>query len=236
MVEHASIPPARNQLDPGDREPFQFFHPATGCSRCPELVKSRTRIVWSSGPRQADIMFIGESPGFNEDREGLPFVGAAGRELGKMLADAGLSRSEIHVTNRILCHPEGNRDPLPQEMENCEPWLVEHIRSVQPRAIVTFGRYATSYFFQREKVFETEGLMWTPYCWDCGWHPGLGPQHVERRAENGQWFNHTQRPNMGRLLIASIYHPASALPNRYPEFRPRIVGQLRRVQKEIADA
>ena len=216
-------------------EPFQFYHPASGCSRCPALVRSRTRVVWSSGPRQADIMMVGEAPGFNEDREGLPFIGRAGQDLNRILSDSGLRRPDIHIANRVMCHPEGNRDPEPIEVSNCEPWLVQHVREVQPRAVIVFGRYASSFFFQREKVAETEGLMWTDYCWDCGWHPGRG-QHQELRADNGQWFNHTQRPDMGHLLVASIYHPASALPHRSPEFRPRIVKQLRRVVEELKHA
>ena len=224
--------PARNELDPGGKEPFQLFHPASGCSLCTKLVKSRTRIVYSSGPRQADIMMIGEAPGFNEDREGLPFVGRAGKELGTMLAEAGLSRSELHVANRVMCHPEGNRDPEPLELQNCEPWLVEHIRSVEPRAIVVFGRHASSFFFQKDKVFETEGLMWTDYCPSCGWTPAH-EQHVHRRAENGQWFNTSPCPPAWRILVASIYHPASALPNRYPENRAKIINQLRRVKREL---
>ena len=224
----------RNQLDPDGKEPFQFFHPATGCSLCPKLVKSRTRVVWSSGPRQADIMLMGESPGFNEDRDGLPFVGRAGRDLDIMLREAGLQRSSVHITNRIMCHPEGNRDPEPDEVANCEPWLVQHIREVQPKAIVVFGRYASNFFFQKRLVADTEGLMWTDYCLSCGWTPGRGQHIANLKAMNGQWFNADEAiVPMTRLLVASIYHPASALPHRYPEYRPRIVRQLQRVVKEI---
>lgn len=217
-------------------ELFQFVHPASGCARCPKLVASRHNIVWASGPPQAEVMFIGEAPGANEDREGLPFFhqAAAGRELNAICREAGFNRDDVHVANRVMCHPEGNRDPEPDELANCEPWLVEHVRAVNPKAVVLFGRYAISWLFDRYMVKDTQGLMYLQWCDWCGrkLHEGHRPMRI---ALDGDWTPSSQQHGpMRRRLVAAIYHPASVLGGRNPEHRPQIVHQLKRVKQELA--
>src|SRR5215468_4231426 len=95
------------------------FQQASGCTRCPQLAGTRTTVVFGSGNADAELMFIGEAPGANEDKQGLPFVGQAGRLLEQLLNEIGLSRSDVFIANVLKCRPPGNRDPLPQEIENC---------------------------------------------------------------------------------------------------------------------
>jgi uracil-DNA glycosylase family 4 len=113
-----------------------------GCTRCP-LAKTRTQVVFGSGSPDADLMFVGEAPGFHEDKQGIPFVGAAGQLLGKLLAAIGLSREDVFVANVLKCRPPGNRDPLPEEIEVCKPYLLRKIQLIQPRVICTLGNFAT---------------------------------------------------------------------------------------------
>jgi uracil-DNA glycosylase len=94
-------------------------------------------------------MFIGEGPGFHEDKQGLPFVGAAGQLLTRLLSEIGLSRSEVYICNVIKCRPPGNRDPLPDEIESCRPYLAEQIRLVDPKVIITLGNFATRFILDR---------------------------------------------------------------------------------------
>src|SRR5574343_229156 len=165
---------------------FQYAHPATGCTKCPALASTRHTVVWGSGPAQADIMFIGEAPGQNEDREGLPFVGSAGHQLTQLCREAGIDRREVHIANMLMCRPPGNRDPEPQELENCQPWLVEHVRSVNPKAIVLFGRYAISWLFDKPRVKDTQGLMYLSWCDWCGRKLHEGHDYG-RLAFDGRW-------------------------------------------------
>ncbi|MGE5227910.1 MAG: uracil-DNA glycosylase, partial [Planctomycetaceae bacterium] len=109
---------------------------AAGCTRC-GLAATRTQVVFGVGDPQADLMFIGEAPGFHEDRQGEPFVGAAGQLLTRMLGEIGLAREQVYIANVLKCRPPGNRDPLPGEIEACTPWLVEQVSLIQPRVIVT---------------------------------------------------------------------------------------------------
>jgi uracil-DNA glycosylase len=115
---------------------------AATCARC-RLAGGRTQVVYGVGDPNADLMFIGEGPGYHEDKQGEPFVGAAGQLLNHMLAGIGLQRERVRITNVVLCRPPGNRDPLPDEIEACAPWLDEQIRLVDPRVIVTLGNFAT---------------------------------------------------------------------------------------------
>lgn len=109
--------------------------------QCP-LAASRTKVVFGSGNADADLMFVGEAPGANEDREGLPFVGNAGRLLDKLLAEIGLERGDTFVANVLKCRPPGNRDPLPGEIEECTPHLMRQIDLIEPRVICTLGNFA----------------------------------------------------------------------------------------------
>ena len=117
---------------------------ASSCTKC-RLAEGRTQVVYGVGAPDADLLFIGEGPGFHEDKQGEPFVGAAGQLLTKMLQGIGLERSEVYIANIVKCRPPGNRDPQPDEIEACTPWLVEQISLIQPRVVVTLGNFATKF-------------------------------------------------------------------------------------------
>jgi uracil-DNA glycosylase len=115
---------------------------AAGCTRCP-LAGGRTQVVFGSGDPAADLMFVGEAPGFHEDQQGVPFVGQAGKLLERLLAGIGLERREVYIANVIKCRPPGNRDPQPEEIEACESYLFRQVELIQPRVIATLGNFAT---------------------------------------------------------------------------------------------
>ncbi len=109
------------------------------------------------GPEDADIMFIGESPGWNEDQQGRPFVGPAGKFLDELLNLIGLSRRQVYITNVIKTRPPDNRDPLPQEILNCRPWLELQMEIIRPRMVVTLGRYSMALFFPKKSIGRIHG-------------------------------------------------------------------------------
>jgi uracil-DNA glycosylase family 4 len=113
-----------------------------GCTRC-RLAETRTQVVFGVGNPDADLMFVGEAPGFHEDKQGFPFVGQAGKLLDRLLAGIGLTRQDVYVANTLKCRPPGNRDPVPDEIEACEPHLFKQIALIQPRVIATLGNFAT---------------------------------------------------------------------------------------------
>ena len=115
---------------------------AAGCTKC-ALAQGRTQVVFGVGDPNADLMFIGEAPGFHEDRQGIPFVGAAGGLLTGLLQGIGLSREEVYIANVLKCRPPGNRDPQPGEIEACQPWLLEQIDLIDPKLICSLGNFAT---------------------------------------------------------------------------------------------
>jgi uracil-DNA glycosylase len=119
-----------------------FAESIAGCTRCP-LSQGRTQVVFGSGNPHADLMFVGEAPGFHEDKQGVPFVGAAGQLLGKLLAGIGLTRDEVFVANVLKCRPPGNRDPLPEEIAACEPHLFRQLELIRPKLVATLGNFAT---------------------------------------------------------------------------------------------
>jgi uracil-DNA glycosylase family 4 len=119
-----------------------FADLVAGCTRCP-LSETRTQVVFGSGSPSADLMFVGEAPGFHEDKQGVPFVGAAGQLLSKLLAGVGLSRESVYIANVIKCRPPGNRDPLPGEIEACEAHLFKQIELIRPQVVATLGNFAT---------------------------------------------------------------------------------------------
>src|SRR3954447_1564918 len=119
------------------------YHEASGCTRCPQLAATRQTVVFGSGNADADLMFVGEAPGRSEDEQGLPFVGQAGRLLSELLADIGLERSDVFVANVLKCRPPGNRDPLPQEIANCQDYLFRQLDLIQPRVVCTLGNFST---------------------------------------------------------------------------------------------
>lgn len=116
------------------------------CEQCP-LHEGRNKTVPGSGPATAEIMFIGEAPGFHEDQQGLPFVGASGKYLESLLEGIGLSRKEVFITNVVKCRPPRNRDPLRPELEACEDYLNEQIAAIDPKIIITLGRFSMAKYF-----------------------------------------------------------------------------------------
>jgi uracil-DNA glycosylase family 4 len=114
---------------------------AAGCTRC-RLHQSRTQVVFGQGDPHADLMFVGEAPGFHEDRQGIPFVGPSGQLLNRLLEGIGLRREDVFICNAIKSRPPGNRDPEPDEIAACRPWLDAQIRLVDPKVVVTLGNFA----------------------------------------------------------------------------------------------
>src|SRR5881275_3178905 len=122
---------------------------AATCTRC-RLSQGRTQVVFGVGNPNADLMFVGEAPGYYEDKQGEPFVGAAGQLLTRMLGEIGLRREDVYIANVVKCRPPGNRDPLPDEIESCRPFLEGQISSIRPRVIVTLGNFATRVILDRQ--------------------------------------------------------------------------------------
>ncbi|MDP3880288.1 MAG: uracil-DNA glycosylase [Dehalococcoidales bacterium] len=126
------------------------------CQRC-EIAKYRTRAVPGEGAEDAEIMFIGEAPGWHEDQQGRPFVGPAGQYLDELLALANLKREQVYITNVIKTRPPGNRDPLPVEISNCRQWLERQIELIRPKMIVTLGRFSMAMFFPGKTISKIHG-------------------------------------------------------------------------------
>jgi len=122
---------------------------ASTCTRC-RLSQGRTQVVYGVGDPNADLMFIGEAPGFHEDKQGEPFVGAAGQLLNQLLGEIGIAREDVYINNTVNCRPPGNRDPLPDELEACKPWLDERIALIDPAVVVTLGNWATRYILGKQ--------------------------------------------------------------------------------------
>ncbi len=154
---------------------------ASGCTRC-RLSEGRTQVVFGVGNPDADLMFVGEAPGFHEDKQGFPFVGQAGKLLDKLLAGIGLTRADVYIANVLKCRPPGNRDPMPDEIEQCEGYLFRQIESIEPKLVATLGNFAT-------KLLSGKPL-------------GITRVH-------GQEQEVTLGGN--RVLLYPLYHPAAAL-------------------------
>jgi len=154
-------------------------------SRCCHLAEARTNIVPGEGDPNTRIMFIGEGPGKNEDLQGRPFVGQAGQLLEQLLGEIGLSRNQVYIANVLKCRPPNNRDPLPQEVEACWPWLRQQIEIIDPVLIVLLGRFAMERFLPGMKISNVRGK-------------------VLRRSI----------PEVGVKVFMPTYHPAAALYHR----------------------
>jgi DNA polymerase len=128
------------------------------CESC-GLCKTRTHAVPGEGPPDAEIMFVGEGPGFHEDQQGRPFVGQAGKFLEDLLASIGLTRQDVYIANVVKCRPPGNRDPLPNEVDSCRPYLLRQIELIDPKLIVTLGRFSLSWFFPRDSISKVRGRL-----------------------------------------------------------------------------
>ena len=164
-----------------DTELEQYAAQTAGCTRC-RLAETRTQVVFGVGNPEADLMFVGEAPGFHEDKQGFPFVGQAGKLLDRLLGGIGLTRADCYVANVLKCRPPGNRDPVPDEIESCEPHLFRQIELIQPLVIATLGNFATKLL--------------------SGKQTGITRVHgQEQRTTLG-----------GRdVLLYPLYHPAAAL-------------------------
>lgn len=139
------------------------------CAKCPSLCDSRTQVVFGSGNPNAEVIFIGEAPGANEDKQGIPFCGMSGRILSQLLSHIGLDREEIFITNTILCRPPNNRNPKKEEVTNCKERLSQLIAVMKPKVIVTIGNFATDRIIGktgiksiRGRIFDFEGIKVVP--------------------------------------------------------------------------
>jgi uracil-DNA glycosylase len=134
----------------------QVAQEVSGCTKC-ALQHSRKLAVPGEGPANAEIMFIGEGPGFHENEQGRPFVGAAGKYLEELLASINMKRSEVFITNVVKCRPPGNRDPLPEELEACNDYLERQVQAINPKVIVTLGRFSMAHYLPNAKISSVHG-------------------------------------------------------------------------------
>jgi uracil-DNA glycosylase family 4 len=184
-----------------------FADDVANCTKC-RLAQGRTQVVFGVGNPDADLMFVGEAPGFHEDQQGIPFVGQAGQLLTKLLAGIGLAREDVYIANVLKCRPPGNRDPAPDEIEACESHLFKQIELIRPRVVATLGNFATKLL--------------------SGKPTGITRVHGQEQ----------ERTLGGRdVLLYPLYHPAAALYTpamlrvleedfrRLPELLARDVGE-----------
>jgi uracil-DNA glycosylase family 4 len=134
----------------------ELYKEIAACRQC-EIAKLRTKVVPGEGAENAEILFIGEAPGFHEDQQGRPFVGPAGQFLDKLLASIGLKRQQVYIANVIKCRPPNNREPLPGEIENCRNFLERQIELIHPKMVVTLGRYSMARFFPGKSISKIHG-------------------------------------------------------------------------------
>ncbi len=134
----------------------ELYEEIARCQKC-EIAKYRTKVVPGEGAENAEMLFIGEAPGWHEDQQGRPFVGPAGQLLDELLAVIGLRRGQVYIANVIKCRPPGNRDPLPAEIGNCREWLEKQIEIIRPSMIVALGRYSMAMFFPGKSISKIHG-------------------------------------------------------------------------------
>jgi len=131
------------------------------CQRCPSLCKSRTQVVFGSGNPHAEVLFIGEAPGAEEDKQGIPFCGSSGKVLQELLASIALHRDDVFITNTILCRPENNRNPAKEEVQNCSDRLDKTILYINPKVIVTIGNFATERILGKKGITSLRGKIFS---------------------------------------------------------------------------
>ena len=158
---------------------------ALGCTKCPLAEAGRTQVVFGVGSRQADLVFVGEGPGAEEDRQGIPFVGRAGQLLTRLIEGIGMTRDEVYIANVVKCRPPGNRDPQPEEIETCRPYLDAQLAFLAPKVLVTLGNFATKLLLATK-----EGIT----------------------KIRGQEFSHV-RADGGTAVLIPTLHPAAVLRN-----------------------
>ena len=134
----------------------ELYEEIARCKKC-EIAKFRTNVVPGEGAEDSDILFIGEAPGWHEDQQGRPFVGPAGQFLDELLSGINLKRQQVYIANVIKCRPSSNRDPLPIEIQNCREWLTRQIEIINPKVIVTLGRYSMAMFFPNKSISKIHG-------------------------------------------------------------------------------
>ena len=217
------------------------YQQAKGCTNCPQLAATRTTVVFGSGNADADLMFVGEAPGANEDRQGVPFVGQAGKLLDKLLAEIGLSREDVWVTNTLECRPPGNRDPHPAEIEACQSYLMRQVELIEPRVICTLGNFATKLLRgdptgitrlhgrEEVRVVGLRAVRLYPI-----FHPAAAlytPANVELlRADFGRLpellaLAPPEQPRADEIPVTPVEEePPRALPDPEPEREPEAVG------------
>lgn len=156
---------------------------------CPDLAQEATQLVMGHGNPSADLVFIGEAPGKNEDLQGIPFVGAAGKLLDEMLASVQLQRKHVYITNIVKYRPPNNRDPLPDEKKAFWPYLVRELQVLQPKVVATLGRHSMEYFLPGKTISDIHGQ----------------PKRIKISFGNGQ--------GIASVVILPLYHPAAALYN-----------------------
>lgn len=176
------------------------------------LFKDCTNIVVGSGNLNADIMFVGEAPGRNEDLQGLPFVGAAGKNLDKLLDAVGLNREDIYIANILKCRPPENRDPLPEEIKAHTPWLLKQIKDIRPKVVCSLGNYATKFFLARGDVDEMKN------------QPGITQVHGVARDIDMEGV---------KFKLIPLFHPAAIIYNR-TKLTPLWEKDMGIVKKEIS--
>ncbi len=134
----------------------ELYRETANCQDC-DLARGRTKVVPGEGPEDADLLFVGEAPGWYEDQQGRPFVGSAGAFLDELLASIGLSRKQVYIANVIKCRPPGNRDPLSSEIQACRKWLDRQMEIIQPKMVVILGRYSLARYFPTESIGKIHG-------------------------------------------------------------------------------
>jgi uracil-DNA glycosylase len=182
----------------------QLYRRVANCTDC-GLCTTRTQAVPGEGPPDAEVMFVGEGPGFHEDQQARPFVGPAGRLLEELLSAAGFRRSDVYITNVVKCRPPNNRDPLPAEVDACRAYLEQQIALINPRLIVTLGRYSLSWFFPRDSISKVHGHL---------------------RRQNGTYFLHMYHP-------AAALHAGNLRKTIEEDFRkiPQALQKIRQAEQ-----
>jgi uracil-DNA glycosylase len=196
----------------------EVYNEASNCERCP-LSSTRNRVVFGAGNADANLMFVGEAPGAEEDRQGLPFVGRAGAFLTELLEGIGLKREDVFIANVLKCRPPGNRDPQPEEIDSCRPYLEQQVELIQPRVIATLGNFSTKLLTANPTgITKVRG---TPQQQQIGgrfvhllplFHPAAGlrtPRVAEQLREDFE--------RIPELLEVPVLEPEPLVPDREPE-------------------
>lgn len=183
---------------------MRFRDKVLTCALCPELAATRKNVVIGIGPVPCPLVFLGEAPGQKEDEKGIPFIGASGTHLRTVLKILELSDKQYHILNMLKCRPPNNRDPLPEEMANCRPYLLHQLKSLKPKVVVPLGRYALSFAL------------------NCS------PTKVTVSDHVGRIIKHEDFPN---IRFIGTYHPAFVLRKRYTDVEKAFRRHLRKAKR-----